>query len=49
MRITRGRGIKRDNTSAWPKQQAKRMAQTTGHALAHKTWFCHDPVTRLEK
>jgi len=26
----------------------KYMAQT-GHALVHKTWFCHDPVSRLEK
>jgi len=29
-------------------RQHKHMAQT-GHALAHKTWFCHDPGTRLEK
>jgi len=26
----------------------KHMAQT-GHALVHKTWLCHDPVSRLEK
>jgi len=41
MMITRGRG--------YVTRQHKHMAQTKGHVLAHKTWFGHDPASRLEK
>jgi len=30
-------------------RQHKHMAQTTDHALIHKTWFCHDPASWPEK
>jgi len=28
-------------------RKCKHTAQTNGHVLAHKTWVCHDPATRL--
>jgi len=30
-------------------RQHKNMTQTSGHALVHKTWVCHDPAKRQEK
>jgi len=33
MRITRGRGIKQDNTSTWPKHKAMRLHTKHGSAM----------------
>jgi len=41
MRITRGR--------SYITRHHKNMAPTTDHVLVHKTWFCHDPASRLGK
>jgi len=30
-------------------RQHKHMALSKGHVLAHKTWVCHDPTSRLGK